>query len=642
MKSPLSEKVQYAFNVISKFLNVDIESRLKEEPNGIHKVNLGTYGKEKQLFEVYCLIQQEDYHPAYQKCADLVNEILGDIRIRFKTPSELEELGYDLVKFASILKDFNEYFADESIKLKNYLFSNKWLREDEKVDDLVKHFNWNWINDARNSIKKGFVKTYVTTGNPNIIPETVRYVVSDAIVITDSQIPLHSKPTEDDLVHVSIFMKIENIIDYSFFIIRFQYHDTCVIATDKMKFVNPRVATCSRNPSRRREEYYENVDLPYYIIDDIIKWRKDSKAITKEPGQETYIKQITKYLHPAAKICLRLLIEELVPNLRFTQTQERIGYAGETIKLLASSNIQSTESKFSKCNYKACEQFAKELVLPTTNALVVKSKSELLAKHGSPTSLLTLSESASLGEWLEHESVREQKQTQLDEYSKTNTTPDRKKLQLMFHENFENIAEILFSGDEVFAYLIDAPVYTPTFASSGVDNIQCICAGVTDSKEGIPMCTVHANTSDDKSIYDYFRCINHDETRARVKLSLRIQTWKQLVCLLSVKREELPFTFQNYNVHHWTPYYGNPIIDNVNPEFLVKDYLSQYYSNGFSIGFYLCRNCVNAYYKQHKKFKRSLVLMSYIHNCVVDIVDYDIFIKENAHLFNGKRLVQIC
>lgn len=634
MNKSLAEQVQEAYKVLSEFLNIDIPKLISESSKS-RSINLWKYGKEKIMYEIYCLIQQESYDPAYQKCVDLIKETLNEVRIKYIKPSEIIELGCSLIKCAHVLEDFDEYFSEERIKLQNYLFSNKWLKPDEKVDNLTKHFNWNWIHDAHEAIKKGFIKSYIISGNPQSIPEDVNYTVSDVIIISDQQVPLKSKVFDDDLIHVSVFMKIEQIIDYSFFIIRFQYHDTCIIATDKMKFVNPRVATCSRNPSRRREEYYQNVDLPYYIIDDILKWRQESKELTKATGTETYIKPLRDYLVPAAKICLRLIIEDLISELRFTQTTEKIGYASETIKLIGSGE---TESRFAKTNYEACENFAKERILPpSSNELVVLDKNELLVKHGSPTSLLTYAESQALTEWLEKESIREHQQNALNEYAEKHTISDRKLLQLAFHENFEDVAEILFSGEQVFGYVIDAPLVTSHFGSHNIDNIQMICGGPTNAKDGIPHGVVHAHTSDDKSIYDYFGCINHQDFRAREKMTLNITSWKQVVGILNMKREYLPFSYQNYNSHQWIPYYGNPILDNVNPEFLVTDYLSRYHANGISITFYLCKNCVNSYYKRFKKFKQSLVLMSYLNNCVVDIVDYDAFLNENAHLFTGKR-----
>lgn len=643
MKSLLETKVQYAFKVLSEFLDIDIPALLQKDKNEPHKTNLWKYGKEKTMYEIYCLINMNSLDAAYQKCVDLIYETLDDVRVKKHTnANELDALGRDFIKLARVISEFDEYFSEESKTLKKYLFSNEWLLENEKTDDLAKHFNWNWINDAKNAISKEFVKTYVISGNPKLFSEAKSYSVADAIVITDSAIPLKGKPIDDDQIHVSVFMKIEEIIDYSFFIIRFQYKDACIIATDKMKFVNPRVATCSRNPSRRREEYYENVDLPYYIIDDIIKWRKESKELTQFKGTETYIKPLREYLKPCAKVCLRLLIETLIADLEFTQSTELIGYATDTIKMIGTSETSPETSCFAKTNYNECLAFQQELVLPKTTALVKSSPTELLEKFGSPTSLLTQTEAENLYEWLQHETIREQKQSQLDEYSKDNFTPDIKRLQRMFHENFKDIAEILFSGDEVYSYIIDAPLYVNRFgAGQYIPQIKQLCSGNTSASEGIPSAVVHAFTSDEHSYFDYFYCINHQDCKARHKMILHVSTWKELVCLLNIKREYLPFTYQNYNSHTWHPYYGNPLLANVNPEFLVMDYMSRTYQNGYSIAFYLCKNCVNHYYKEHKKFKRSLVLMSYLNKCIVDIVDYDKFIEENQHIFPEKMYHQV-
>ena len=61
--------------------------------------------------------------------------------------------------------------------------------------------------------------------------------------------------------------------------------------------------------------------------------------------------------------------------------------------------------------------------------------------------------------------------------------------------------------------------------------------------------------------------------------------------LAGIKREELPFYFCNYEAHVFYTYFGNSLLDNVNPLYRLKDEMSRIYPNGVELTINLCKRC---------------------------------------------------
>ena len=126
---------------------------------------------------------------------------------------------------------------------------------------------------------------------------------------------------EDDNIHISLTMKIEPIVDYSFFIVFVQYKDTTFIVTDNMEFSNPHVAVSSRNPRRRSESREKETGLPYGIIDRILEWRSDSTEVSRnvssnnEGSMELYIKKLSEFFSGTARLQLLEVIKAMVRNI---------------------------------------------------------------------------------------------------------------------------------------------------------------------------------------------------------------------------------------------------------------------------------------------------------------------------------------
>lgn len=629
----LKEQVMEMYKFCAELYDINMEEILAEGQN--HRSGtLGRMSDERDMFTIYNNIQIRDYEIAYTQLFRLVSDKLSSaVNVTRTDMVNSMKNAISLYQQAiPIIEKYEKWDVVQKEQFKQYLFNNNWLKEEEKTDELLNNFNWLWIARAKKSIHKGLVKVYSATEKYDHRSEIAQasYRMPDVIAITSDPIRLMPNPNLDDEneVHVAMYMKIEKIIDYSYFIFTFQFRGELYIATDKMIFSNPRVATCSRNPGRRREEYFDNIDLPYGIIDDIIEWRKDSKAITKNPGQEMYIKRISDYLPSGSKICVRLLLEEVLYNMiPYTGDIKQIAYVKD-IKLIG----DGSSNPFSKINYDSCERFYSEYVFPECTALTVVDKEKALAQYVAPDWLATQEEIVKLALWSEKEEMYKQKQ-QLLELSDKEFWDAKDKLNSLIKQNLDTLLEVALSGDQVFTYLVDVPPVNSDFTTNERRvPLNQFCQAIY-AQNVWANSVIHGETGTGHSPqYRYHDCACCGLHEARGKVIISMTTYKQLVAILGMDRRELPFAFQNYNAYTHRPYIGNSILDNVNPEFLLWDYASQHYKNRYTIGVELDKRCFNKLTTKYRRFKRSLILLSYVNKCIVDIVDYDKFLVDNPHL----------
>lgn len=124
-----------------------------------------------------------------------------------------------------------------------------------------------------------------------------------------------------------------------------------------------------------------------------------------------------------------------------------------------------------------------------------------------------------------------------------------------------------------------------------------------------------------RDFYRFVNCVECDCEKP-TRLQLKIFTYKELCGILRVKREELPYTFQNYTSDFYVPYVGNTILDNVNPEYLILDPRSKEHRNYYSIGIPLNKRCFNKLRKKYWKWEKSLVTINYSKG-TIKIEQYD-------------------
>lgn len=617
---------------ILKFIEKMTGCNLKElTEQSSFKGTLGTYINAKDLFAINNNIQSGEYGIAYEKEVTFLKNFLSEIRLSHnfdRLIEECKELGSILLEAHTIFKDYMIWVAEEKKHFREYLFNNELLKEEEKTDDFLNKFSYEWVDAAKKSVQSKLLQLYNFGNASNTtlsIGHTVPYSISDALCISDN-INLcigTNKGENEDVCYARLALKIDRELAFSHFIITIQYKDRIWLVTDKPVMPNPRFRENSRNPYRWREEAFENIQLPYGLLDDIAEWRKESKAIAKENSSEVYIKSIRDFLPPASKILIKLIIEELIYNVipMKQHNLKKIGFAGETIKLLGVGNEQVADNDyFSQINREANEERLNSIIYPTSTELIKIDPTKAVAQYVEAGELCTEDEVRKIALWSQKEEMRRHKQKLLnDAYTRERMRADGEELNKVLFDNIENLYEVIFSADMVFMCIEDEKAKC-FGAPAGLTTLQIFDASLFKSRYSQQYLTnYHINKFRD--MCHVANCIVCD-CENPVNLQLKVFTYKELCGILRIKREQLPFTFQNYISDHYMPYYGNTILDNVNPEYMIYDPRSREHRYYYSIGIPLNKRCFNKLRKKYWKYEKSLVTINYTKG-TINIQEYN-------------------
>lgn len=646
------EQSYLLFKKLCSWYEIDIEQMVKDNPKS-RSGTLGTIMAQDRLFNIYRSYLSGDYDIAYIKGYEELHTLFLDIRrIKTVTPEVLYKWGEFFNWAAKTISEYNTWNSEDRIAFKEYIFSNPFLTDEDKTDENFSHVNKLMIDECKNVINSNYLlRTYVwKQGSSHIdTQKEYEYVVSNTLVISDDMDILLSglKMYEDDKLHYTFCFKIEEIIDYSYFIIAIQYGDTIYISSDFIPFSNPRTKASRRNPQRTRESWWDKVGLPYGIIDDIIKWRKEKTELTSHTvSYELYIKSISDYLPFINKVYLwilsEMITEHIATDIDNVKQIYTLGKLVEQTKMLPGSSIECTEedceNTFSKINYETSKRYQDNLWYPGKEECkneIIRVSTDLITKSESYDSgwLVTADEYRNMGAWFAKEEMRKTKQSALSTYAKENKDSDTLKLKHMLWDNRKDMLMAIMSGEDVYFYDIDTG-RIPTF---GMQNDSPITMGVIRDRNmsGWKQITLYQDW-DEKHGWNYkdaycSLCGDY-KTREGSGVSLVIEHYEQLCMLLGCTRKELPGYFRNYTSYRHIPYYGNSILDNTNPEFLVDDPASRDYPNGYRINLRMCGYCFKENDRKYKQYDSSLILWSSKHNMIVDIVDYNIWREENEHL----------
>ena len=584
------------------------------------KGTLGTYINAKDLFTINNYIQNGEYNIAFEKEITFLKNLISEIRFSKGLEGlikDCKEIGYILLETHEILKDYQEWASIEKKHFREYLFNNEFLKEEEKTEDFLNKFSYEWVDAAKKSVQSKLLQLYnfgKASDATLSIGHTVPYSISDALCISDD-INLcigANKGQKEDMCYARLALKIDRELAFSHFIITIQYKDRIWLVTDKPTMPNPQFRENTRNPYRWREEAYDNIQLPYGLLDQIEEWRKELKAVAKENSSEIYIKSMRDFLPPASKILIKLIIEELIYNVIPMKQFDlkRIGLAGDNVKLLGTGKtLENANDIFVKINQEANEERINSIIYPTSTELIKIDPTKAVAQYIEAGELCTVDEIRNLAIWSQKEELRRQKQKLLNEaYTRERMRTDEEKLNKVLFDNIENLYEVIFSADMVFMCIEDETARS--FGSStGEAIIQIFDASLFKSSYSKQYLTnYHINKFRDE--WHVANCVMCD-CENPVNLQLKIYTYKELCGILKVKREQLPYTFQNYTANLYVPYYGNTILDNVNPEYKVLDPRSRELQHYYSIGIPLNKRCFNKLRKKYWKYEKSLVTINY-------------------------------
>lgn len=286
--------------------------------------------------------------------------------------------------------------------------------------------------------------------------------------------------------------------------------------------------------------------------------------------------------------------------------------------------FSSSENVFVDINTEANDERVRNIVYPPSTEIVKINPITAVAKYVEEETLCTVEEMQNLAIWSQKEEERKCKQKILDDaYTRERMRADEESLNKLLYDNIEKIYEVAFSGNSVFMLIEDEKMLS--FGSTG--SILQIC----DTGEFRSSYCQQYITNYHK---EQFRAFDHVAKcvvcgyEKPTNLMLKIFSYKALCAFLGIDRSNLPLTFQNYAAYMYVPYVGNTILDNVNPEYLIKDARSRENNSYYSIGIPLNKRCFNQLRKKYHKYDKSLVVINY-ENCSIEIKDYEIWEKNN-------------
>lgn len=297
----MSESIEKRVTDILHFLERITGCQLKDlEGKLSFKGTIGAYIEAKDLFTINGFILSGEYGIAYEKEILFLKNCIYDSRFSKdfdKLINDCKEFGQILMEAHDIFREYSIWSTEEKKYFRDYLFNNEFLKEEEKTEEFLDKFSYEWVALAKKSVHSKLLQIYNFGKASNTTLDfghTVPYSISDTLCISDNLGICIGRPkdSDEDRCYVRLSLKIDRELMFSYFIITVQYKDRTWLITDKPSFANPRAKQSRRNPSRLREEAFENIQLPYGILDDIDDWRKESKSIAKENSSEVYIKSI--------------------------------------------------------------------------------------------------------------------------------------------------------------------------------------------------------------------------------------------------------------------------------------------------------------------------------------------------------------
>lgn len=627
------DKLQLVFSNLQNIIGLDVKKHLEEsEKTGIMHI----YKYTKELLDIYKSLTEDKLEVALMQIQDVIQSLPNNISLSIDTLKE------DIITLG-LISDSNDIIVKEISYVDRWFketYSKFWLFEKDNLSEV----DYTFIPRIELALNKKLVRFYTFKEGNTVIPENVSIRYNKYIYIVDSINTflryVNSHETEE--LQISVIFKIEDIIDFSYFCIIYQYKNSAWIATDNMNFDNPRNKYSSRNAARRSEDRYDHIDFPYKIIDDINDIRMQSKVpVLLDSNLELHVIDHDKYgLY--SKIYMYFLATRIIPMLNDINIDQITTYELHALAL-PEGNISDNASYFEYHDQEQkiyIENITKQIdAIEPTTALVKFGKQEIMqTEKYDPEWLCTVDKFSILDTWQRREEQRKRYQELLDkcqpseQYNRKKPYDDFSKI---LTDKRDNAFKYLFMADKLSIQFINKPkgfgimdekeksVFN-TFASEGSSWTNIHVRNYDEIKRG------HYNIRDEKCVC----CKTHGETYQK---NIYFHAAEQIRFLFDLKNEEMPLWFSLYRASWLIPYGGNSILDNVDPMSLLVNGFSKGSPNGYNITINICKICKNKLYKKYK----IAYEIEFIFDCKVwDIIGYRIIKGENKedHIWNPEYI----
>lgn len=615
------EKARKLFNLLCKLIDFDVEREAKKKTR---KISLATMDIEDELTKAYNFLNTNRPELAVICLNEAADSLLNIIR--FDREDIQKGLIEDRIK---VLRGIGEVFD----------LYDSWVVEDFQVylDTFDGHdlFNKKELNvktvkpeiivELDEAIQNGLLVPYIyTKGKAPLGEDFGKFQLNDNLILCDSVVDWLNYTSaqlskDEDVAKVTFFMKIEEIIDFSYFIISISYKDHLWICTDMQDFDNPRNKATRRNPYRVREGVYGGLGFPYGIIDEMEDIRKKSKTL-KPVGLdlELYLrplKEFPTYTRVYLISAINRLFEEIKNKKPEIQLMGFGDYVDQKILTGKEGKVDYKEGGFigfEKGNQIVVDELLEtiENITSESTALAPLNKEIVVSNEFYDKDWLAPADKLrSIAKWTILDTKREDYQKKLEKLEARKDV-DTRKLNRILKNNFDRLVSYIYSGERVY-FQVSGFINRGDWGfwqKEKLNNEEFIydmkykhdpSIWSNDLWLGKDMQLYEKKWQEASKAWRGWssfdgrqKCVCCNKTYSKAIKEVRVLHYSQLMFLVGVEsRQDLPLYYQNYRAHNYIPYHGNSILDNVHPYSLLNDPCSNSKPNGISIPIYMCGYC---------------------------------------------------
>lgn len=638
-ESTLKVRVRKYLSYFCDLVGFDI---IKESQKKTRRINLSTYDIEKSLVQAHNLINTGKEQYALVVLFNISKTIFDGYKNSLSQDNIADNLDA-LVELTGILKQIKEdhtsFINNDFSTYLNSFAENKLFKKGEIKKDEFDPLDFLSVQDVLDNDR--YLKTYsYQKGTSSLDELALNLSINHNLIISDSLHEwltyLKANTKDDNVTYVSCLLKIEEREDLSYFIFSVQFKDHFWLCTDMVEFDNPVNRESTRNPRRHREGHYENLGLPYGLIDDLPKIRKKNTTlkVASAPNIEFFIYPI-ETLSAFSKIYIITLSGQLIQKVKrensslkqimtFQDFAEQKLLASGPIEVDRVLNYKDSEGEDVFSNWDEENQRHITDLLGSINdnnsTSLVKADTSVITKseHYDKDWLGTEERLQNLVRWTVLDEQKNSLQKKL-EFTKAQVEADKGRLDSLINKegNLSRLMPVLFSATNLFYDFKNIDQQISGFNNTQRDLAVDFCSekhrSFSHFRLGLSLKELgkrqelyqekwrnrEMNETYDKFVFSpTCKCCN--KTRAKEVKSIWVSHYKQLLFLCNLKdRSELPAYYRNYKFNTFIPYSGNSILNNVHPLSRLKDPCSQEHSGGIKIEVYTCGFCAKKLKKLH-------------------------------------------
>lgn len=635
MKSLTKENIKQHIIDFSNIFGIDLIEEINKTESKSQPI--GEYIFKKDVFGAYKLAEENKLIESVITLNEEIISYTENMRLDNLNSKEAIKLSNDFLKISKTL-EYCEYYIEKNSNDFQEYYKDYWLFEN---NNIKKELNPRFFPRLSRALDEGLFKLYDYQVLNNVkVPEDLSFSLNKNLYIVDSLNTYlqYIKTQNTDNIQVTYILKVEDIEDYSYFCLVIQYKGNVWIGTDKLMFANPNNKYHSRNPYRSRETYYDKLDLPYGLIDQLSEIRKQTKVPVKNANLELHVKKIEDF--PLnVKVVMHQLALYMINDLYNNKSLEKISTYNEVVLSLPEGESVKDNQDFSSDDFSGVEQRVneiKDIAFKYFKEIDVYDKRLVLnSEYYDPDWLATPESLQNLNNWIANNKLKNDIQKIIDDLYPSDFRESDK-----LHKQFAN--ELIPYLDNIYKYIFSSEDVSFRFINYNISQFT----GYRDNKDHIDLNICHHNKNNNRLSYGDIiirdthiekylkekfnnisnserlyrkRCLVCNEHSEKKSIIIDIKLREQLQELFGLNYKDIPEWLKLYKSHQFQPYHGNSILDNVDPLASVNDRLSEKRPNGLTIVIKMCGYCYRRLLKKYKIADKSLITFDLKTNKIVSL-----------------------